>query len=300
MKTLKKLATQRNRIPVCGTVHVDLTACTATNLDTLITVANDSGIAPGMYHGHGFDNLATRIKSAIPESDFPECPNFGKKMAEIVLSRDDFDCLQWVMKAQSTEETRYYLNGVCFDNKGAVATDGHRLHLMDLVTDLKARYIVPSEAMKFMVDLWKEYKTVPVLTFYESRLVADIGPARLITKYIDGTFPNYEQVIPKHKKRTTFNPVNLRAGLKDIRTMAKIAASNFLSVKCNGNGQAVYNAHDVGSLSFDISARFDNEIGFNPVYLADVIGGDCYYGLPSDPVKFVNGNRLAVLMPLRV
>lgn len=122
------------------------------------------------------------------------------------------DNLKKVKLFMSTEITRYYLMGVCFhliDNKlHIVATDGHRLLRINLgVMPDDARdgetlsAIVPAEAIKTLISVKKLEDEMPVVaTFYNTQAVFDFLEIKVTTKLIDGTFPDYEHVIPTPEK----------------------------------------------------------------------------------------------------
>lgn len=108
--------------------------------------------------------------------------------------------LSAVAHAISTEETRYYLNGVFFhglgDKLAMVATDGHRLMQIRLAQPGgEAKAIVPADSVKVFADLAKTVERVKLeLGDRTARLTA--GATTVVTKLIDGTFPDYARVIP--------------------------------------------------------------------------------------------------------
>jgi len=156
-KTLIDFAKIRETIPVLEQISVSNGVATATDMDVFISVPTD--IKNGMYYPHGFDSEHP-IPSKIPQSDFPDMPDMGELFGATVLKEQLIDDLEWVLKAASTEETRYYLNGVYFDEGHVIATDGHRMHYFEHAIawgdDKKVGGILPKSACRIILNLVKE------------------------------------------------------------------------------------------------------------------------------------------------
>ncbi|WP_408591717.1 DNA polymerase III subunit beta, partial [Novosphingobium sp.] len=229
--------------------------------------------------------------------------------------------------AISTEETRYYLNGIYIHavegpvpKLRAVATDGHRLARIEL--DLPAGaadmpgVIVPRKCVNEVRKLLDEYADdVPVeLSLSSSKIRFRFSPeATLTSKLIDGTFPDYSRVIPtgndkllKLDPRSFFEGVDRVATIVTEKTRAvKLALENdrvTLSVTSPDNGTAAE------ELPADYRAQ-GFEIGFNANYLKDIlsqIDGDTVElhladaGAPTLIRKDEKSPALYVLMPMRV
>src|SRR5213082_3702484 len=144
----------------------------------------------------------------LPESDFPDLAagdmthSFSLAAAEIkrLIDRTQF--------AISTEETRYYLNGIYLHTAGSakaqtlrgVATDGHRLAQIDLVQPKGAEgmpgVIVPRKTVGEVQRLIEDNEAEVTIELSQAKIRFTIGNVVLTSKLIDGTFPDYARVIP--------------------------------------------------------------------------------------------------------
>lgn len=239
-----------------------------------------------------------------------------------------WSALDSVMSAISTEETRYYLNGIYMHvaHDGAlrfVATDGHRLYRQDMAApegcDDMAGVIIPRKTVTILHKLMKG-KNCPDHVEIEAtatRLRFTWGDpgfyVSLQSKVIDGTFPDYERVIPTgNDKPAAFDPESM---LEAIRAVSLIDHERGRAVKLSVDsgkiGLDVRNPNDSAhaEIAADYSSEFI-EIGFNAGYLTDAIAtaspdGEAVTVTMADagsPAIFT-GSRdgwMAVLMPMRV
>ena len=227
--------------------------------------------------------------------------------------------------AISTEETRYYLNGIFLhvadaDGKPvlkAAATDGHRLARVTLArpegAEVMPDVIVPRKCVGELRKLLDEVDGQVGVSLSGTKIRFDLGPAVLTSKLIDGTFPDYSRVIPTaNDKLLKLDPKGLKDGVDRVATIAtektravKMALDRdrvTLSVTSPENGTAAEDVPgDYASASF--------EIGFNSRYLLDILGqieGDVVEVHLADAAAPTlireNGEAAAlyVLMPMRV
>jgi DNA polymerase-3 subunit beta len=188
--------------------------------------------------------------------------------------------------AISTEETRYYLNGIYLHHaKGsagavlrAVATDGHRLALAETdapkgSSSLKG-VIVPRKAVQEARRLLDDAPETVTVEASDAKIVFRIGEATLTSKLIDGSFPDYQRVIPKDNGRILVVPNAEFAAAVD--RVATVSAERSRSVKLSvSSGKVVLavNHSETGQGSEEVEATYDSdplEIGFNAKYLLDV------------------------------
>lgn len=103
------------------------------------------------------------------------------------------DALRFCRPMISTEETRYYLNGVCLDGRETVATDGHRLasHASGIGLPDSARPIIPHHAVNLMVSAG----TIGRIELGKAWLRVHVPAGSITTKLIDGTFPNWRRLV---------------------------------------------------------------------------------------------------------
>jgi DNA polymerase-3 subunit beta len=214
--------------------------------------------------------------------------------------------------AISTEETRYYLNGIFLHvidgNVVAVATDGHRL-ARNRGPEVPAfeGVIVPRKTVGLLP------KGTVSVSVSSQKIRIDAGDFSLTSKLIDGTFPDYQRVIP------TQNDKNIVFGSDDMRQaagrVAVVSSERGRAVKlsfADGAAKLEVNNPDQGSATDEIIVTYGGEpidIGFNATYLNELIGifptGDIRLALGDggSPAIFTSDKAaelLAVLMPMRV
>jgi DNA polymerase-3 subunit beta len=263
----------------------------------------------------------------LPESDFPDLAA-GELTHKFSVSAIDLKRL--IDKTQfaiSTEETRYYLNGIYLHAVPsgnqlmlrAVATDGHRLAQYELAAPLGAEgmpsIIIPRKTVgevQRLIDGGAGEITVE-LSQSKIRLSLDGGQVTLTSKLIDGTFPDYTRVIPLNNDKL------LEVGKKDfeqaVDRVSTVASERGRAVKLAlSAGRLVLSVTnpESGSATEELEVGYDADpldIGFNSRYLLDIaaqIEGDTAVLKLADPGsptlladKAVNG-ALYVLMPMRV
>jgi DNA polymerase III subunit beta len=263
----------------------------------------------------------------LPVEDFPSMTE-GKLPHRFRLKagtvRDFVDRTRFAI---STEETRYYLNGIYLHlaetpdgpKLRAVATDGHRLALYEEEPPegLKgmAGVIVPRKTIAELRKLADETQDEIEVAVSDTKIRFQVGAVSLTSKLIDGTFPEYERVIPKGNDRV------LRVGKKEFaEAVARVAAIStersrpvklsleknhlLLTASSPEQGQAQEEL-DEGKVSYDSGPM---EIGFQARYLTDItdqIGGSVEFRFAdgSAPTIVQDADKrdsLYVLMPMRV
>lgn len=227
--------------------------------------------------------------------------------------------------AISTEETRYYLNGVYLHAADGehgkvlrtVATDGHRLALAEIdvpagAEDLQG-VIVPRKAIAELRRLIDNLNEPVGISVSDTKTVFRAGRAVLTTKLIDGSFPDYARVIPKSNEKRLL--INNKAFEAAVDRVATIATERSRSVKLSlddGRLQLAVKHAETGQGNEEIEADYaaePMEIGFNARYLLDVAAqieaedAEFLFHDPASPALVLDpGDASAryVLMPLRV
>jgi DNA polymerase-3 subunit beta len=288
--------------------------------DSLVELALDaSGNTMTVKAGRSVFKL-----SCLPIVDFPEIAQ-GQYPIEFELPAASLRALVDRTKfAMSTEETRYYLNGIYVheaDNEGvkvlrAVATDGHRLARFEMPLPEGAvgmpGVIIPRKAVNELRKLAEEAADSIRISLSESKVRFSFDHIELTSKLIDGTFPNYSQVIPlNNDKIVEVNPKLFSKAIDRVSTISD-GKSRALKIALNGKTMTLSaNSPDAGSATEDleINGNDNMEIGFNAKYLMDItsqIEGDgCRIVLadaqsPTIIQDTSDGSALYVLMPLRV
>lgn len=249
----------------------------------------------------------------LPAEDFPSL-TAGTYTAEFDI--DLAALFAPVSFAISTEETRYYLGGVYFVSPGApgggsaaVATDGHRLakHVGPILPGFDG-IIVPRKAVGLIP------KGVVSVSVSSTKIRIVSPDLTIISKLIDGTFPDYERVIPTTERNDKVVIVDRDAIMKAADRVATVSSERGRAVKMTiapGSVRLVVNSADTGTAEDEIEAEYSGEpidIGFNAQYVRDVFGT-----LPAGPVSLAladsgspalvtgGGEGLTlVIMPMRV
>ncbi|HZZ63671.1 MAG TPA: DNA polymerase III subunit beta [Roseiarcus sp.] len=267
---------------------------------------------------------------ALPASDFPDL-TLGEFSHSFALSGAELKRLiDNSQFAISTEETRYYLNGIFLHTADvggastgsaatlrAVATDGHRLARVETpapqgslgMPGVIAPRKAVGEVQKLLEDPTKEVK----IEISTAKARFQFGDVVLTTKLIDGTFPDYQRVIPTgNDKRLVVDREPFEKAVDRVSTLSSERGRAIKLSIADGKMTLSVNNPDSGSASEEIEVDYDSapiDIGFNARYLLDILGqlsGDTALIKLADPgsptlIQDRDGaSALYVLMPLRV
>jgi len=262
--------------------------------------------------------------SCLPTSDFPQI-GAGELPTELAIPANDLRALIDRTKfAMSTEETRYYLNGIYLhaaENEGvsvlrAVATDGHRLARFEMPLPEGAAempgVIIPRKAIGEIRKLIDEAADAIKITLSESKIRFSFDHVILTSKLIDGTFPDYQRVIPEGNDKVV--EIDSKALTRAVDRVSTISDGKSRAVKIALNGKLLTlsaSSAESGSATeeMEVSGETEIEIGFNAKYLLDITsqieGEGCRFTLadPASPTIIQDNSdpsALYVLMPLRV
>ncbi len=264
----------------------------------------------------------------LPRDDFPTIVEGDLPTSFEIPAATLAELIDRTRFAISTEETRYYLNGIFLhvtdEDKPllkAAATDGHRLARFTLPRPDGAEgmpdVIVPRKAVAELRKLLEEKLDGNVaINLSASKIrftLAGEGGTVLTSKLIDGTFPDYSRVIPTaNDKLLKVDPKTFFAGVDRVAT---IATEKTRAVKMGLETDKVtlsVTSPDNGTAAEEVPASYSSsvmEIGFNANYLKDILGqidGDTVElhladpGAPTLIRKDDQSPALYVLMPMRV
>jgi len=272
--------------------------------------------------------VAGRARFRLGTLDTAEFPAMsdGDLPHRFVVSAADFRLLvDRTRFAISTEETRYYLNGIYLhavagngaEMLRAVATDGHRLARVEMPLPEGAAgmpgVIIPRKTVTELRKLIDETGGDIDVALSDAKIRFAFDDAVLTSKLIDGTFPDYERVIPVGNDK--YMQVDRKSFADAVDLVATIATEKSRAIKLsveNGNLALSANSPDAGSAEEEIDASYDGEpikIGFNSRYLLDItqqIEGDkaqfvmADSGSPTIVRDAADESALYVLMPMRV
>lgn len=258
----------------------------------------------------------------LPVEDFPAITDQAMTTEFTLAAVDLKSLMENTRFAVSTEETRYYLNGIYMHLADgnllrAVSTDGHRLarSQMDLPAGAETMpsVIIPRKAVGELSKLIDEYEGDVKIGLTDTRARFTFGSVEVTTKLIDGTFPDYQRVIPT--ENSNIMQVSSSAFREAVDRVSTISAEKTRSVKLRiSPGLLTLSASstDAASAEESLEVSYDGaeiEIGYNARYLMDVasqIDGDSIEfaladsALPSLIRAPGDDANLFVLMPMRV
>jgi DNA polymerase III subunit beta len=270
--------------------------------------------------GRSTFNLAT-----LPKEDFPVmatseyASNFA---APAGVLRRLFDKAKFAI---STEETRYYLNGVYMHvSQGetgkvlrCVATDGHRLARIDAPlpdgADGMAGVIVPRKTVGELRKLLEDDDTTIAVSVSETKVRFATPAITLTSKVIDGTFPDYTRVIPTGNTKRL--EVDASEFAKAVDRVATVSSERSRAVKLSLDEDRLVlsvNSPDSGAAEEELAVAYGDErleIGFNAKYLLEIASqvdrenAVFLFNSAVDPTLMREGNDTSavyVVMPMRV
>ena len=258
----------------------------------------------------------------LPVEDFPAINSSDMPVNFTLTAADIRDLIDATKFAISTEETRYYLNGIYLHKSEsgelcAVATDGHRLAMTRQALPSGAAQmpsiILPRKAVTELRKLLDDFDGDVSVSLSDTRAEFGFGVVRLKSKLIDGTFPDYTRVIPQGNDRIM--QVNVGAFSAAVDRVSTISSEKSRSIKMRlspGTLNLSASSTDASSAVEELEVSYDGpemEIGFNARYLLDIAGQ-----VNNETVEFALADQgspslvrapgdeasLFVLMPMRV
>ncbi|HEY2426905.1 MAG TPA: DNA polymerase III subunit beta [Pseudolabrys sp.] len=354
-----RVVERRNTIPILANVLVKADrgklSLKATDLDLEVTDSIAAEVSPGgstTVPAHMFYEIVRKLPDGaqivlegsgdravlslragrsrftlqtLPESDFPDLAAGEMSHSFKVAAADLKRLIDKTQFAISTEETRYYLNGIYLHTAGtakagmlrAVATDGHRLAQVELPLPQGAAgmpgIIVPRKTVGEVQRLIEAGEGEVAIELSAGKIRFTIGNVVLTSKLIDGTFPDYARVIPANNDKSLI--VDKKGFEAAVDRVSTVSSERGRAVKLSITGGrlvlSVTNP-DSGSATEEIEVEYEADpldIGFNSRYLLDIaaqIEGEVAVLKLADPGsptliqdKDAKG-ALYVLMPMRV
>ena len=263
--------------------------------------------------------------SCLPREDFPALEGDGMPHEFAMSAADLRTVIDRTRFAISTEETRYYLNGIYWHAKEengvqllrAVATDGHRLARLEMPLPEGAAgmpgVIVPRKTVNELHRLIAEAESAVQIGLSENKIRLSFGDIELTSKLIDGTFPDYERVIPTgNDKAMTVATKPFRDAVDRVSTISTEKSRAVKLMLGPGNLTLQATSPDAGSATEELEIAYSDdgmEIGFNARYLLDIAtqieGEELKFeladgGSPTVIRDLEDDASLYVLMPMRV
>ena len=218
----------------------------------------------------------------LPETEFPELPSF-KDCESIKIPQQLFkEMINMTCFAVSRDEARYILNGIylIIDNDiRMVATDGRRLACItrdfpQQKPETQKKVVIPGKTVNELIRTLTETGEVEIL-FSNNQIIFQLQDTVIISRLIEGEYPDYTQVIPKEVDnkinidKEDFLSATRRAGLLTSKS------SQAVSINMSKNKMIISkNSPELGEVKEEIDVKYPgNElnIGFNPSYITDVL-----------------------------
>ncbi len=244
--------------------------------------------------------------NGLPAEEFPSLAEVDFSSGLTVTGKDLHSLIHRTSFAVSTEESRPILNGVLWELRDGgmkmVATNGHRLARMGLRVEAtgtpSADFIVPPAALSQVQRLFKDEDDIEVARS-DNHLGFRAASTEVYTRLIEGTYPNYEQVIPRDNDKIA--TIDKKSFESAVRRMAVVASDQTHRIRLKfESGRVHLNVltPDLGEGHDELEIGYDGgelEIGFNANYLLEVLRY-----MPSDEVKlsFKAPERAATLEPV--
>lgn len=225
----------------------------------------------------------------ISPEEYPVFPTFTTQEFVKIAANVWAEMIEKTIFAVSTDETRYHLNGVFLEVKieegGAnyrmVATDGHRLSLIDRkIPQVPSRagnqgVIIPRKGLHEIRKLLENVEDTVELAIEGAQLIVRHGRTVLMVRLIEGKYPNYQQLIPQNLKEHFLVPREaLLYSLKRVSLLSNAKSKGVTFSLSNGRMEVTSNNPELGDakeeLEIDYKGR-DVRIGFNARYVLDVL-----------------------------
>jgi DNA polymerase-3 subunit beta len=257
----------------------------------------------------------------LPAADFPLLGDAGAPLSKVTLSQKALrDLLLLVQFSMAQQDIRYYLNGMLLvledSHMKVVATDGHRLSYASGAVakqEEKREVILPRKAVLELARLLTDDDETVDIELYASQVRFRFGSIELVTKIIDGKFPDYTRVIPtNYQKHIALTRMLLLQSLQraailsneKFRGVRWMLTAGSLRISCTNNEQE--EAQEELEIDYAGEAL---DVGFNITYLLDVLNNvsteqiDCAFGDANSSMLITLPERedfRYVVMPMRI
>ncbi len=256
--------------------------------------------------------------NGLDETEFPPMPSFADARNFTLDQKVLKDALKKTSYAISTDEARYVLNGILASFKDEqltmVATDGRRLALITLELEFpkshETEVIIPTKAVNELQRLLGDEGEVNI-AIGENQAAFDFGHTKLITKLVEGNYPNYRQVIPEEtKERIQLERESFHNAVRRVSLLASEKSNSVKLVISKNNIDIMANTPEVGEAVESVPVNYSGReftIAFNPEFLMAPLRN-----LPADEVFLeltdemspgvikISSPFLYVLMPMRI
>lgn len=220
----------------------------------------------------------------LPAEDYPRMTLPEGEGTRLQVPQRTFKrLLAQVSYAMAQQDIRYYLNGLLLVAEGAelrmVATDGHRLAfaaaVLEAPVERRAEVILPRKTVLELSRQLADTEDMLEVVLAGSQAVFRFGAIEMITKLIDGRFPDYERVIPQgHPRMITFERQPLLASLNRVAILTNDKFRGVRLVLDDGLLRVVSTNSEQEEAQEELEVDYHDvplDIGFNVTYLLDVL-----------------------------
>jgi DNA polymerase-3 subunit beta len=256
----------------------------------------------------------------LPAQDFPKLNSLLVDANKIILQQSLFKSLLLsVQYAMAQQDVRYYLNGVLLiiegNNLKVVATDGHRLAFNAGIINgnyEKQEIILPRKAVAELCKLLGDTNENVEIEFSAQQVKVVFSGINLISKVIDGKFPDYERVIPKYSNHLSMNRVLVQQALQRAAILSNEKFRGVRFVLTEKNLSIISSNSEHEEAQEEIETDYHGEaidIGFNVNYLMDGLNNISSeaaifsFGDPNSSILITtpeNQEFRYVVMPMRI
>ncbi len=257
----------------------------------------------------------------LPAKDFPKLPESNELLKKITVEQGELKSLLLLVQyAMAQKDIRYYLNGLLLvmeeNYLKAIATDGHRLgfSLISLkVSQEKKEIILPRKAVIELTKQLKDNEEPVLIEVLKNQIRFIFSNVVLVSKVVEGKFPDYNRVIPTGYHRQI--EVNRLLLLQTLQRASILSNEKFRGVRLiltTGNLRIVCSNNEQEEAQEELEVKYEGDaldIGFNISYLLDVLNNvtsetvQCSFGDANSSALFTipnNDNFKYVVMPMRI
>lgn len=260
----------------------------------------------------------------ISAEEYPIFPTYTGHQFTKIDADQLKDMIDKTIYSVSTDETRYHLNGVYFEQKGndgytMVATDGHRLSLISKQISAPKNFspaqgvIIPRKGLHEIKKLLEHLEGLFEISIEGSQIIVRHGSTTLMIRLIEGKYPNYQQFIPqKLSQKIIINREAFLTSLKRVSLLANFKSKAVTLSLSSGKMEIASNNPELGDAREEIEVSYtgkDMKIGFNAKYITDILTA-----IHDDEVDFEINDQLSpgimkphndssytcVVMPMRI
>mgnify|MGYP003958431055 CR=1 FL=1 len=220
----------------------------------------------------------------MPSEDFPPLPEFSQDSLMELSGKLLKEMIRKTFFAQSPDETRQVLNGLLLEQDNGkvkmVGTDGHRLAVIrrDLGGNSKGEkgsYLIPKKALAELMKLVEDEEATFLFSEKNNHLAFRQGDQVIVSRKIDGKFPNYQQVIPSDNKlQVQINRDVFQHALKRVALLADEKSKMVRFDIQSGNIVLTTDTTELGEAREEIAIAYSGEdvsVGLNAKYVLDVL-----------------------------